>query len=100
MVPNGLRGEIGLQLGAQAFRLRPSFARLVAAEAETGSLLGLLNRASEGDIRLGDVTALLWHCLADSGIERAVFEQAVLDAGLADCLAAYRGLLLTVFKGG
>lgn len=100
MVANPLRGEVALELGGRALRLRPSFARLVAAEAETGSLLVLLERVAAGDVRLGEMAALLWHCLDSDVMPRAEFEAAVLEAGVSACLAPYRALLLSIFKGG
>ena len=97
---NPLRGEVALLLGGRTLRLRPTFSRVVAAEAETGSLLALLERVSAGDVRLGEVVALVWHCLEDGELERGALEVAVLEAGVSVCLAPYRALLLSIFKGG
>jgi len=96
---NGLRGEVALSILAGDYRLRPSFERLIAAEAETGSLIGLLDRASAGDIRLGEMSALLWHCLDAGRPDRTVFEQALLETGISAFLPAYRAVLLSIFKG-
>jgi hypothetical protein len=43
---NAVRGEASLRVGGEALVLRPSFAALVAAEAEIGSLFGLVERAA------------------------------------------------------
>jgi hypothetical protein len=96
-VANGLRGEVGLPLPGGVRVLRPSFGALVAAEAEVGSLFGLLERAGQGDIRLGEMAALFWHCLAEPGVDRAAFQAELLRAGPAALLPAYRALLTAVF---
>jgi hypothetical protein len=98
---NPVRGEVSLQLGERTICLRPSFAALVKAEAELGSLPRLVERAADGDVRLADVAALFWHCRAGDEVAeaRAAFEEALARAGLQPLLAAYRALLATIFAG-
>jgi len=98
---NPHRGEVGLLLDGVAHLLRPTFGALVAAEEELGSLFALVERASGGELRLGEMVALFWHCLAhpsDQG--REAFAEAVTRAGLAACAPALRSLLVQVLKGG
>ena len=64
---NPLRGEATLIVGGRAHVLRPSFAALVAAEEELGSLFALVERAGEGRLLLSEMATLFWHCLADPG---------------------------------
>lgn len=97
---NPVRGEVELRLPGATLLLRPTFAALVAAEADVGSLFGLLERAGAGDIRLGEMGALLWHCLAERGGERGAFEALLLAAGPSALLPAYRGLLAAIFGAG
>lgn len=97
--PNPFRGEVGLQLGKACLRLRPTFTRLVAAEAEIGSLVCLLDRVSAGDVRLGEMAALFWHSLEAEDMKREELEEAILAAGVAACLTPCRQLLLAIFKG-
>ncbi len=94
-----MRGEVELRLGADALRLRPSFAALVAAEAEVGSLFGLLERAGAGDMRLGEMAALFWHCLAEQDGDRAGFEARLMEQGPLSLLVPYRQLLAAIFGG-
>ena len=61
---NAARGEVALVLGGETLRLRPSFAALVAAEAELGPLFALVERAAAGGLTLAEMAALFWHCLA------------------------------------
>ena len=61
---NPARGEASLYCAGEALVLRPSFAALVAAEQELGPLFALVERASAGGLRLEEMTALFWHCLA------------------------------------
>lgn len=92
-----LRGEVGLQLRGRMIDLRPTFAALVAAEAEVGSLFQLLDRAAAGDVRLGDLGALFWHCAVADGHDRGEFEAALMEVGAAALLAPYQALLRAIF---
>jgi hypothetical protein len=98
---NTLRGEVALELGSGVIRLRPTFGALVRAEAEAGSLCRLLDRAADGDVRLADVSALLWACAEDgwAGGDRHTFEAALLEAGMGRLLPSYRTLLGQLFSG-
>ncbi len=88
---NALRGEAVVA----GHRLRPSFAALVAAEAELGPLFALVERAAAGGLTLAEVAALCWHCLAErpAGLTRDDFGAALADAGLA-AIAPPLGVLL------
>ena len=61
---NPIRGEAAIPIGGRDYVLRPTFTALVAAEEELGSLFALVERAGEGRLRLAEVAALFWHCLA------------------------------------
>jgi Phage tail tube protein, GTA-gp10 len=65
VVANPARGEAVLVLENAALMLRPTFAALVAAEEEIGPLFALVERAAAGELRLGEMVALFWHCLAE-----------------------------------
>jgi hypothetical protein len=102
---NPHRGEIELLLDGVAHVLRPTFAALVAVEEELGPLLALLERASGGELKLGEMVALFWHCLRDSGdpileaADREAFAEAVIRTGLAACASPLKALLVQVLKG-
>ena len=95
---NPMRGEVAVA----GFAVRPSFAALVAAEGELGSLFALVERAGEGRLTLGESTALLWHCraAADEAVTRTAFAEAVTSAGLAAVARAVRIVLHQVLEGG
>jgi len=98
---NPYRGEVGLLLGDVAHVLRPTFAALVAAEEDLGPLFALVERASGGELKLGEMVALFWHCLAQpSAQSREAFAESVTQAGLAACAPTLRSLLVQVLKGG
>lgn len=97
---NPWRGEALLELGGTAHVLRPSFAALVAAEEELGALFALVERAAAGELRLSELAALYWHCLASrEGLEREAFAEALVTAGLAQATRPLRGLLAQVLQG-
>lgn len=91
---NPARGEVEVA----GFALRPSFERLVAAEAELGSLFALVERAALGELRLAEMVALFWHCL-ESETDRAEFAERVTAGGLAAATPALRTLLGQILSG-
>ena len=97
---NPLRGEAGFVIAGQPHRLRPSFAALVAAEEEIGPLFALVERAGDGRLRLSEMAALFWHCLAPPhDCTREQVGDAVMAAGLAGCAAPLRALLGQILQG-
>lgn len=98
---NPHRGEASLRIGAETRILRPSFAALVAAEEELGPLFALVERAGAGQLRLAEMTALFWHCLADrGGLTRDLVGEAVIRLGLAEATRPLRQLLGQILQGG
>ncbi|TCM16958.1 tail tube GTA-gp10-like protein [Novosphingobium sp. PhB165] len=97
---NPLRGEATLEIGGTAHLLRPTFTALVAAEDELGPLFALVERAGAGQLRLAELAALFWHCLARrEGLTRNMVGEAVVTQGLAACAAPLRMLLGQILKG-
>lgn len=97
---NPLRGEAPFIVDGAPRVLRPSFSALVAAEEELGPLFALVERAAAGQLRLAEMAALFWHCLADhDGLTREQLGEAVARAGLAACAGPLRGLLAQILQG-
>lgn len=97
---NPHRGEAELVVDGTTFILRPSFEALVAAEADIGSLLELVERASEGVLTLAEITALLWHCLpVDDRPPREAVGAAVLQCGILAATGPVRTILAQVLQG-
>jgi hypothetical protein len=88
------RGE--MMLGA--WKLRPTYAALVAAEAEIGSLFALLERTSASQVTLADMICLLWHC-AETDMTRDTFAESCVTLGIAQLTPAYRQLIETALAG-
>lgn len=98
---NPERGEAAIEVGGSSLRLRPSFAALVAAEEELGPLFALVERASAGQLRLSEMVALFWHCLAErAAVSREQLGEAVARKGLAECSRPLRTLLVQILQGG
>lgn len=97
---NPQRGEAQFEVGGKMLQLRPTFNALVCAEEELGPLLALVERAGEGQLRLAEIAALFWHCLADrTGIEREAVGRAVVQQGLAAATKPLRILLSEILRG-
>jgi hypothetical protein len=98
---NPARGEAALVVGGQTLALRPTFAALVAAEAELGPLFALVERAAGGGLTLAEMAGLFWHCLdgAPAGLLRENFSEALVAGGLAQATPALRVLLGQVLAG-
>ena len=101
MTANPARGEAVLTLENAAFMLRPSFAALVAAEEEIGPLFAMVERAAGGELKLSEMVALFWHCLADrpDDLTRETFSEAVANVGLAAATPALKTLLGQILGG-
>ena len=106
---NAARGEAGLEVGGQTLLLRPTFAALVAAEAELGPLFALVERAAAGELKLAEMAALFWHCLdgAPAGLTRETFSRAAgrrragrRDAGAARAAGPGAGRAMRFEAGG
>lgn len=92
---NPARGEASVA----GFNLRPTFAALVAAEAELGPLFGLVERAAAGALTLAETAGLLWHCVAGDRPDRVVFGEALAEAGLAAITPALKLILGQILHG-
>ncbi|MDB5689314.1 MAG: hypothetical protein JWL91_1190 [Sphingomonas bacterium] len=97
---NPARGETAIDVAGMRVTLRPSFEALVAAEEELGPLFALIERMAGGELRLGEIVGLFWHCAArPPGMARADFAEAVVANGLARATPALRVLIGQVLQG-
>ncbi len=97
---NPVRGEATIRVNGEALVLRPSFAALVAAEGEVGSLFALVERAAAGRLRLSELVALLWHCLRDPApMGREAFAEGVTAGGLVAATPALKVLIAQILAG-
>ena len=101
MSANALRGEAELRVGEKMFVLRPSFAALVAAEAELGPLFALVERAADARLGLGELVSLFWHLVKDrpETLTREAVGAAVVAQGMAAVTPALRVLLGQILQG-
>ncbi|MBU3078467.1 gene transfer agent family protein [Sphingomonas quercus] len=98
---NPARGETAIAVGGQDITLRPSFAALVAAEQELGSLFALVERAAEGRLMLHEMVALFWHCAvpAEGELSRERLGEAVTEVGLVGAAPVLKALIGEILKG-
>ncbi len=98
---NTLRGEAELMINGQRLVLRPSFAALVAAEEELGSLFDLVERAANGRLLLAEIAGLFWHLIEDRSedLTRERFGEAMLLLGLTGVTPPLKILLKQILQG-
>lgn len=97
---NALRGEASLIIADVEHTLRPTFSALVAAEEELGPLFALVERAGSGQLKLSEMAALFWHCLAERDcVSRQAVGEAVMAQGLAASTKPLRTLLGAILQG-
>jgi hypothetical protein len=95
-----MRGEATIVVDGVPRLLRPTFDALVRAEEELGPLFALVERAGEGQLRLAEIAALFWHCLAEpAGLDRERVGEAVVAMGLAEAAGPLRVLLGEILRG-
>jgi hypothetical protein len=72
----------------------------VIAEEELGSLFALVERASDGRLRLEELAALFWHCLVDRAeVSREAVGEAIVAQGLAATSKPLKTLLYQILQG-
>lgn len=98
---NPARGEAELSVGGLRLKVRPTFEALVAAEEELGPLFALVERAADGRLKLSEMVALFWHCLAarPEGCTRERVGAAIVEQGLANVTPALKVLLGQILQG-
>jgi|SRR5437868_12617035 len=98
---NPARGEASFRVGGAEILLRPSFAALVAAEAELGPLFTLVERAADGQLGIGEIASLFFHCAAElpDGVTRERIGQAITESGLTKATPVLRVLLTQILQG-
>lgn len=100
-IANKYRGEANLDVGGERLVLRPTFAALVAAEEELGSLFELVERAAAGALKLHEIVALFDHLSRGraAGITRERIGDAVVEQGLAKITPVLKQVLAQVLQG-
>ena len=99
---NAHRGEAQIVIDGMRLILRPSFAALVAAEEELGSLFDLVERAAGGRLLLSEIVTLFWHVAADrpDHLTRDRLGEGMMTLGLAGVTPALKILLRQILSGG
>ena len=99
---NALRGEAEIIVDGTRLILRPSFAALVAAEEELGSLFDLVERAAGGRLLLSEIVTLFWHVASDRPEHwtRDQLGEGMMKLGLVGVTPALKILLKQILSGG
>jgi hypothetical protein len=98
---NPARGEAALRVAGETLTLRPTFEALVAAEEELGPLFALVERAAGGGLKLSEMAALFWHCVAarPEALTRERIGAAIAETGIANVTPVLKVLLTQILQG-
>lgn len=97
---NPRRGEAAIHVNGREVLLRPTFAALVRAEEELGSLFALVERAGQGELRLSEIAALFWFCQhGPAPLPREEIGEAVVAMGLAKAAPPLKAVLGQILRG-
>ena len=98
---NPYRGEASLEVGGETLILRPTFAALIAAEEELGSLFEIVEQAAAGALKLHQIAALFDHLskARHEGISRARIGEAIVEKGLAKITPILKRILSQILQG-
>ena len=99
--PNAYRGEASLEVAGERLLLRPTFAALVAAEEELGSLFEIVEHAAQGILKLQQIVALFDHLTRarPEAITRERIGDAVVEKGLAGIAPTLKLVLKQILQG-
>lgn len=98
---NPVRGEASFCVAGETLTIRPTFEALVSAEEELGPLFALVERAASGGLKVSEIAALLWHCVADrpEHCTRERVGAAIAETGLAKVTPVLKLLLTQILQG-
>jgi len=98
---NPYRGEASIDVAGETLVLRPTFASLVAAEEELGSLFEIVERAAEGGLKLQQIVALFDHLSRGrpKAITRERIGDAVIEKGLTGVTPILKVVLTQILQG-
>ena len=79
---------------------RVGWVERIAEDARGLRVIAAIDHSDTGQLRLADIAALFWHCLAEPGKPgREAVGEAVLAGGLAAATAPLRVLLGEILRG-
>lgn len=103
---NSLKGEVEIRLGGERFVMRPSFAAIMAIEADLGGVVPLARRAARGDFGLRDLTVIVREGLnahaRAAGVKPFDADRVgamILAEGIANVAGPVRDFLTAVLSG-
>lgn len=101
MRANALRGECAIRVAGEDLLIRPTFTALVAAEAELGSLIGLIERAGEAKLLLSEIAALFDHLSSGrcGTIDREAIGETLLAMGMSNVTPLLRLIFAQILEG-
>lgn len=99
---NPLKGEVEITFGTARHVMRPSFAAIMAIEAELGGVVPLARRAARGDFGLRDLTVIVragLNAARGPRFDEAEVGAMILTEGMAHVAGPVRDFLTAVLSG-
>lgn len=98
---NPLKGETTIKLGGEDYACRLTVDALIKIETELDKgILQLTQRMSEGDIRITDLSVVLYHALRGGGkdITQTDVKKLIQNTGIVACCTAVIQLLVSTLS--
>ena len=95
-MPNRLRGEIEITLGASVYNCKLNFDSLVRIETALDTpILKLLGKISEGDMRVTEMSYIIYTAIKGGGkdVSEKEIDKLLWDVGFVDSIKACGDIL-------
>ncbi len=98
---NPMKGEMTIELGGEKYACRLTVDSLIKIETQLNQgILAITQRISDADVRLNDLSVILYHALRGGGKDMSENEikKLIASTGIIACTTAVASLLVSVLS--
>lgn len=98
---NPMKGEMTIELGGEQYACRLTVDSLIKIETELNQgILAITQRISDADVRLNDLSVILYHALRGGGkdVSQTDVRKIISSTGIIPCTTAVANLLVSVLS--
>ncbi len=98
---NPMKGEMTIELGGEQYACRLTVDSLIKIETQLNQgILAITQRISDADVRLNDLSVILYHALRGGGKDMSENEikKLIASTGIIACTTAVASLLVSVLS--